>query len=157
MQQQTAELEKLTDTVAKFTAVISRRLPDDVTARITTLASEERQPMALMIYDTMRKNQELAEELKRPSCQDTGLIQMFVRVGSAFPHIDGLSAALKEAVERATNEAPLRHNSVETFDDPDAFYARHGANLRGPKRWLFVHAVRRWMNDNVARVRAGHW
>ena len=42
-----------------------------------------------------------------------------------------------------------------TFDDPDAFYARHGANLRGPKRWLFVHAVRRWMNDNVARVRAG--
>ena len=28
MQQQTAELEKLTDTVAKFTAVISRRLPD---------------------------------------------------------------------------------------------------------------------------------
>ena len=43
------------------------------------------------------------------------------------------------------------------FDDPDAFYARHGANLRGPKRWLFVHAVRRWMNDNVARVRAGRW
>ena len=44
-----------------------------------------------------------------------------------------------------------------TFDDPDAFYARHGANLRGPKRWLFVHAIRRWMNDNVARVRAGRW
>jgi hypothetical protein len=43
------------------------------------------------------------------------------------------------------------------FDDPDAFYALHGANLRGPKRWLFVHAIRRWMNDNVARVRAGQW
>ena len=40
-----------------------------------------------------------------------------------------------------------------TFDDPDAFYARHGANLRGPKRWLFVHLVRRRMNDNVARIR----
>lgn len=44
-----------------------------------------------------------------------------------------------------------------TFEDPDAFYSRHGANLSGPKRWLFVHAVRRWMNDNVARVRAGRW
>ena len=43
------------------------------------------------------------------------------------------------------------------FDDPDAFYARHGTNLSGPKRWLFVHAIRRWMNDNVARVRAGRW
>ena len=43
------------------------------------------------------------------------------------------------------------------FDDPDAFYARHGTNLSGPKRWLFVHAIRRWMNDNVARVRAGQW
>ena len=43
------------------------------------------------------------------------------------------------------------------FDDPDAFYALHGANLRGPKRWLFVHAIRRWMNNNVARVRAGRW
>ncbi|RVT50572.1 transglutaminase-like domain-containing protein [Rubrivivax albus] len=44
-----------------------------------------------------------------------------------------------------------------TFDDPDAFYARHGSNLGGLKRWLFVHAVRHWMNDTVARVRAGRW
>ena len=44
-----------------------------------------------------------------------------------------------------------------TFDDPDAFYARHGSNLGGLKRWLFAHVVRHWMNDNVARVRAGRW
>ena len=42
-----------------------------------------------------------------------------------------------------------------TFDDPDAFYAAHGGNLRGPKRWLFVHLIRHWMNDNVAGIRAG--
>jgi len=41
------------------------------------------------------------------------------------------------------------------FDDPDAFYARHGANLSGFKRWLFQAVVRRWMNRNVARIRAG--
>jgi hypothetical protein len=39
------------------------------------------------------------------------------------------------------------------FDDPDAFYARHGSNLDGLKRWLFVHVVRHWMNRNVARIR----
>ena len=41
------------------------------------------------------------------------------------------------------------------FDDPDAFYARHGANLSGIKRWLFQAVVRRWMNRNVARIRDG--
>ncbi len=39
------------------------------------------------------------------------------------------------------------------FDSPDEFYARHGANLSGAKRWLFRHVVRRWMNANVARIR----
>lgn len=43
------------------------------------------------------------------------------------------------------------------FDDPDAFYAKHGANLSGPKRWLFEHVVRHQMNANVRRVRDGRW
>lgn len=41
------------------------------------------------------------------------------------------------------------------FDDPDAFYARHGVNLGGFKRWLFQAVVRRRMNRNVARIRDG--
>ncbi len=44
-----------------------------------------------------------------------------------------------------------------TFDDPYAFYSRHGGNLSGPKRWLFANLVRHWMNANVARIRAGRW
>ena len=44
-----------------------------------------------------------------------------------------------------------------TFDSPDAFYARHGSNLSGPKRWLFEHLVRHRMNDNVRRVREKRW
>ncbi|TFZ04588.1 transglutaminase [Ramlibacter rhizophilus] len=41
------------------------------------------------------------------------------------------------------------------FDDPDSFYAKHGANLSGAKKWLFQAVVRRWMNANVERVRSG--
>ena len=41
------------------------------------------------------------------------------------------------------------------FDDPDAFYRKHGSNLGGLKRWLFEHVVRKRMNDNVERLRAG--
>ncbi|WP_298208161.1 transglutaminase-like domain-containing protein [Acidovorax sp.] len=41
------------------------------------------------------------------------------------------------------------------FNDPDAFYAQHGVNLGGLKRWLFQTLVRNWMNRNVARIRRG--
>ena len=73
--------------------------------------------MAKIIYDTMFRNQKLALELNRPSCQDTGVLQFWVKCGTRFPLIDKLEELLKEAVVRATVAAPLRHNSVETFDE----------------------------------------
>jgi hypothetical protein len=39
------------------------------------------------------------------------------------------------------------------FDAPDDFYAQHGVNLSGIRRWLFVHIIRHAMNRNVARIR----
>ena len=39
------------------------------------------------------------------------------------------------------------------FDSPDAFFARHGSNLSGWRRWLFRHVVRQRMNRNVQRLR----
>ena len=103
----TAALAELADVVARFTALVSRRLPDDVTARLKALAEEETNPMAMMIYRTMQRNQELAEKLKRPSCQDTGLVQIFATVGSHFPHTDGLAEALKAAIAQTTRLEPL--------------------------------------------------
>lgn len=52
----TGTLAELTNVVARFTALISRRLPDDVTARLKELADEETNPMATMIYQTMERN-----------------------------------------------------------------------------------------------------
>lgn len=43
------------------------------------------------------------------------------------------------------------------FDSPDAFYARHGSNLSGIKRWLYERVIRNAMNRNVARIRASKW
>ncbi len=43
------------------------------------------------------------------------------------------------------------------FDSPDDFYARHGSNLSGVKRWLYERVIRHGMNRNVARVRAAKW
>lgn len=46
----------------------------------------------------MFRNQELAVKLNRPSCQDTGVLQFWVKCGTKFPLIDELEGLLKEAV-----------------------------------------------------------
>lgn len=125
-------LDHLTDLVANFTGMIGKRLPDDVTAKLKALSEEETVPMAKMIYEAMEKNQKQAGELNRPSCQDTGLIQIFARVGSKFPYIDDLNTVLKDSVFKATKEAPLRHNTVETFDEVNT-----GTNTGNKSPWIY--------------------
>ena len=111
------EVKQLTDMVASFVDHISKKLPDDVVAKLEELASKETAPLPKVLYETMTKNQKLAVQLDRPSCQDTGVLQFWVKCGTNFPLIGELEALLKEAVVKATFEAPLRHNSVETFDE----------------------------------------
>lgn len=111
------QVELMTEWMASFVAKIAKVLPDDVTAKLKELQQKEESPLARLLYDTMQENQELALRLNRPSCQDTGVLQFWVRCGSGFPLLGKLEGILKEAVVRATVRAPLRHNSVETFDE----------------------------------------
>lgn len=109
--------EKLRDTMSKFISLVSYQLPDDVSKKLNDLRAEEEYPLAKLIYDTMIENQKLAADLKRPSCQDTGVIQFFVSCGENFPLIGQLEKILKNSVVKSTKETPLRHNSIETFDE----------------------------------------
>lgn len=110
-------VQLMTEKMAKFVAYVGKKLPDDVEAKLAELREKETNKLAITIYDTMFKNQELAVELNRPCCQDTGVLQFWVKCGVNFPLMGELEALLKEAVVKATFEAPLRHNSVETFDE----------------------------------------
>lgn len=110
-------VELMTDKMAKFVAYVGKKLPDDVEAKLQELRQQETTPLATAIYDTMARNQKLAVDLNRPCCQDTGVLQFWVKCGVNFPLMGELEALLKEAVVRATFAAPLRHNSVETFDE----------------------------------------
>ena len=84
------QVEKLTTYIAHFTDYIGKHLPDDVKAKISELAEAETNPLAKSIYETMNLNQRLASELNRPSCQDTGVIQFWVKCGTKFPLIDDI-------------------------------------------------------------------
>ncbi len=111
------EREKMTHLMASFISYVSKKLPDDVEKKLSELRKVETGDLASTIYDTMAKNQQLAWDLNRPCCQDTGVLQFWVKCGTKFPLIDELESLLKDAVVESTFSMPLRHNSVETFDE----------------------------------------
>ncbi|GGO84172.1 L(+)-tartrate dehydratase subunit alpha [Marinobacterium nitratireducens] len=121
----------LTDTMAKFTSYIGKRLPTDVKNKQAELRKKETNPMAIEIYDVMAENQDAADKLDRPSCQDTGVIQYFIAAGSNFPFLGELEGILENATLEATRKGPLRHNAVETFDEKNT-----GTNTGSKIPWL---------------------
>ena len=122
---------QLTDLMAKFTAYIGKRLPTDVTQKLGELRSKEVNFLAKEVYESMRQNQEFADKLDRPSCQDTGVIQYFLTAGAQFPYLGELEEILRGATETATREGPLRHNAVETFEEKNT-----GTNTGSRIPWL---------------------
>ena len=63
----------------------------------------------------MFENLAKADERDRPCCQDTGVIQFFLKASADFPLLPDIRLILDEAVRRTTQEAPLRHNALEIF------------------------------------------
>ncbi len=109
--------DKFVQVMADFVGFVGKVLPDDVMDKLVQIRGQEKGELQTLVYDTMFENQQLAADLNRASCQDTGVIQFLISCGENFPLMGKLPAMLKEAVVRATKEMPLRHNSVETFDE----------------------------------------
>ncbi|MGI6175099.1 MAG: L(+)-tartrate dehydratase subunit alpha [Christensenellales bacterium] len=142
--------ERFIEIMAKFTAYGGIRLPDDVLNKLKELREQEESPMAKLFYDAMFDDLEMADALNRPCCQDTGVIQYFVQVGSKFPLIDDIEACLKEAVKRATIQAPLRHNVVEIFDEKNT-----GNNIGTRIPWIDWEVVPNSSEVNIYLYMAG--
>lgn len=108
---------KMSDILTRYLCILSRRLPDDVSNKLKEISKIEVDPIQRLIYTTMAANQKLAQNLKRPSCQDTGIIQFFINVGANFPYLGEIEKVCQTAVLQATKQAPLRPNAVQTFDE----------------------------------------
>lgn len=126
-----AAVADLTDLLAKFTSHIGKRLPTDVTQKLGELREKEVNFLAKEVYESMRANQEAADKLDRPSCQDTGVIQYFLQAGANFPLLGELEEILQGATAGATRMGPLRHNAVETFEEKNT-----GTNTGSKIPWL---------------------
>ena len=107
----------LTDIIAGFAETVSIYLSDDIFERINRLASDETDPRAKTMYNCILDNLQLADELHRPICQDTGVLQYFVEVGTDFPLISEIESSINAATEKATEKTPLRPNIVDPLGE----------------------------------------
>ncbi|MDR0321081.1 MAG: L(+)-tartrate dehydratase subunit alpha [Treponema sp.] len=123
--------EKFITTIEKFIALSAVRLSDDVMARLEEMRKAEDTPLQKSLYDSYFKNFEMAIKLNRPCCQDTGLLQFYIKAGTAFPHLDITAESLTEAVRRATVSVPLRPNAVNYFDEKNT-----GDNVAERSPWI---------------------
>lgn len=110
-------VQTMTSIVARFTDYAGKHLPDDIMGKLKELRDAEDSPLAKVVYDSMFENLAKADELNRPCCQDTGVIQYYIKAGSDFPLLADVRTILTEAAFAATQTAPLRHNAVEIFEE----------------------------------------
>jgi len=117
--------------IADFLNIMSKRLPDDVYDALCGMRERESNPVAQSVYDCMFENISEAVRLDRPICQDTGIVQFFVKVGAKFPYISEIKSALTDAVKSATKDVPLRPNAIEPFTEKNT-----GDNVAAGSPWI---------------------
>lgn len=102
------------EALAKALGQAVTTLPGDVVQALREAWAREEGPAKVQL-EAILKNVEMAKKSGLPICQDTGTPTFFVRFGLDFPHLKALFSAIPEAVRRATEEVPLRPNTVHPF------------------------------------------
>jgi len=107
--------EEITEAAAKLVSTAAIYLPDDVKRALKSAQEKETAELPKKVFGSMLKNLDIAEAEGRPSCQDTGTVIFYVKVGDKFPYLGVLEKALRNATIKATADVPLRPNSVNIF------------------------------------------
>ncbi|MGF7119371.1 fumarate hydratase [Methanobacterium oryzae] len=87
------------------------KLPDDVKKALQDAYNNEDNDIAHLNLKAILDNIEAAEKMRVPMCQDTGLPIVFVKLGKV--DVENLYEGIRNGVERATKEVPLRPNVVD--------------------------------------------
>jgi tartrate/fumarate subfamily iron-sulfur-dependent hydro-lyase alpha chain len=91
-------------------------IPQDLRDALRDARERESSVTGQRVLDTILRNVAIADEQKTLVCQDTGIAVYYCRVGEHFPlHPARIYEALYDGTARATEERPLRSNTVHTL------------------------------------------
>lgn len=103
----------LIDAMVELYRTAVTELPQDVVVGLQKGYRSETNPRAKRVLDTMLKNITMADQEKRPLCQDTGIPLVYVRYQSAKYKQLELKRIIKDATTLATKTVPLRANAYD--------------------------------------------
>ena len=135
---------KFAENILELVRRTSAFLPVDV-EQVLDVKKKLEQPgsKADFALDLVMQNIGLAKRLSRPICQDTGLLNFYVKCPIGFDQIT-LQQAIEDAVVEATKKGYLRQNSVDSLTGKNS-----GTNLGpGSPAFKFVQT-----NDNNLDIR----
>jgi len=103
----------LKDKIVRMVSAAAIYLADDVKEALRRAYEKEESVAAKSMLRSILDNVKIAEEERRPLCQDTGTLLYYIKAGEDFPLLGKLPAIVKEATIEATASTPLRPNAVD--------------------------------------------
>jgi len=104
--------EKIKKGIIQLIKKSQTELPKDVIYALKKAYKSET-GIAKKQLNSILKNIELSKKTKHPMCQDTGIQTFFVNVGVNSPYISEIRDLIVTSVRIATDEIPLRPNTVD--------------------------------------------
>ena len=107
------DVSQITAAVCDMCIESTHTLSEDMEAAFTKAVEEEGSPLGKLVMDQLQENLHLARTEQIPSCQDTGMAVIFLRLGQEV-HLTGgaLKTAVDEGVRRGYDRGYLRKSVV---------------------------------------------
>ncbi|WP_175059015.1 fumarate hydratase [Thermococcus sp. 2319x1] len=91
------------------------KIPSDVAKSLQEAYEKENNPIAKFNLENILKAVEIGKREGIPVCQDTGTVTFFVEAGVESPYLRGIEGDIASALKRATEEIPLRPNTIDVL------------------------------------------
>ncbi|MGQ4874386.1 MAG: fumarate hydratase [Promethearchaeia archaeon] len=120
-QQNESFLNKIKVAIVRIIQEATTKAPNKLIELIKEAKKTETSDIAIKQYELILENFKYGAEKCIPICQDTGILNFFVELGNQFPIISDFREIIENAVVEATNNIPLRGNTVDplTNENPE--------------------------------------
>ncbi|HNZ50209.1 MAG TPA: fumarate hydratase [Bacilli bacterium] len=106
-------LSEITKTVMELLLEANTHLGEDVFSRLKQAITQEESKLGKSIIEQIVKNDEIAKDELVPMCQDTGMVVIFLEIGSQVVWEGDLDQAINEGVRLAYQKGYFRKSVVD--------------------------------------------
>lgn len=106
------DLELVKQTVKELAIEACENIGEDILTKLRKALKEEQSPLGREVLQQIITNDEIAQKERVPMCQDTGIVVVFVELGSQIVFEGDIYKAINEGVAEAYVEGNLRKSVV---------------------------------------------